>query len=341
MSDQFSWAPRPPLAQWPPHALRITAVACSIGAILLSTAGCQGLGLSRRKQLAKQLAPPAAPQPLETPPGTVAVDLSRPQDDTPFLPHPTQTQRIRVHLDFGRVFESQGSFEAALAEYQDALAACENRGLGKSFSQEEALAHRRMGNVLDKLGRFAQAEVHYKQALKLKPKDPKVWNDAGYSYYLQGRWADAERALKTAAKLDPQDSRIKTNLGLTLAAAGRTKEALPLLSQFSGDAIGHANLGYLLAATGQLELARQQYLQALALRPNLELAQRALDRIEQMQESGGAPIAAGLPTSSGSGTQDATSARDGGVVQTGSPAIPIPPPRRFSNTPSLTRPSLP
>ena len=93
---------------------------------------------------------------------------------------------------------------------------------------------------MDRLGRFAQAETHYKKALKLSPKDPKIWNDAGYSYYLQGRWADAERALKTAVRLAPDDERIRTNLGLTLAAAGRTKEALPLLSQSNGEAIGHS-----------------------------------------------------------------------------------------------------
>ena len=79
--------------------------------------------------------------------------------------------------------------------------------------------------------------------------------------------------------------RITTNLGLTLAAAGRTKEAMPLLSQYSGDAIGHANLGFLLAATGQVDLARQQYLQALALRPNLALAQRALAQLDRAGEA--------------------------------------------------------
>ncbi len=138
---------------------------------------------------------------------------------------------------------------------------------------DEALAHRRIAGAMDRQGRFVQAETHYKKALKISPKDPKIWNDAGYSYYLQGRWVDAERALKTAVRLSPDDDRIRTNLGLTLAAAGRTDEALPLLSQSNGDAIGHANLGYLLAASGQFDLARRQYQQALTLRPDLQLAQ--------------------------------------------------------------------
>jgi tetratricopeptide (TPR) repeat protein len=229
-------------------------------------------------------APVAVPETLE--PGTVAVDLTRAHDPDAFRPNVTRGQRIHVHLDLGRVFESRGNHEAALLEYQQALAACERWGIDRTSSTDIALVHRRIGGSLDRLGRFALAEVHYKQALRLCPRDPKIWNDAGYSYYLQGRWADAERTLKTGARLAPDDARISTNLGLTLAAAGRTREALTLLSRYSGDAIGHANLGYLLAATGQVELARQQYLQALALRPNLALAHRALaqlDRAGQVQ----------------------------------------------------------
>ena len=179
-------------------------------------------------------------------------------------------------------------------EYQQGLAACEHKGIGRTRSADEALAHRRIGNALDRLGRFAQAEMHYKKALRLSPRDPKIWNDAGYSYYLQGRWADAERTFKSGSRLAPEDVKLKTNLGLTLAAAGRTKEALPLLSQYSGDAIGHANLGFLLAATGQVELARQQYLQALALRPSLALARRALAQLDRARDAE-AVAAAGQP----------------------------------------------
>ena len=92
-------------------------------------------------------------------------------------------------------------------------------------------------------------------------------------------------SLNTAIRLAPEDERIRTNLGLTLAAQGRTQEALPLLSRSNGEAIGHANLGYLLAATGQLDLARQQYETALALRPDLTVARRALSQIDSRQRS--------------------------------------------------------
>src|SRR5262249_12624852 len=148
-----------------------------------------------------------------------------------------------AHIDLGRFQESQENYELALGEYVKALEISESRSpigaIGKN-APKQALAHRRMGSALDHLGRFEQAENEYRTALKLSPNDPKVWNDDGYSYYLQGRWDDAERALKSAAKLDPNNSRIMTNLGLTLAATGKTDEALAQFSRAGGPAVGHA-----------------------------------------------------------------------------------------------------
>jgi tetratricopeptide (TPR) repeat protein len=206
----------------------------------------------------------------------------------------TERQKFQVHMDFGRIFEGQGDFEAAVLEYQDALTILHNKRRGDLTQVDEALVHRRVGGALGRLGRFALAEVHYKKAMQLAPKDPRVWNDAGYSYYLQGRYAEAEITLKTGLSLAPDDERIKTNLGLSLAALGRNQEALGLLSQSSGDAIAHANLGYLLAATGQLDLARQQYETALALRPELDLARRALAQLDHRQHP--APAVSHMPT---------------------------------------------
>ena len=259
---------------------------------------------------------------------------SRTGPKTDFHKTATERQRFQVHVDFGRVFEAQGNFEAAVLEYQSALAVAEARGLGQLKPVDEALAHRRMGGALDQLGRFAQAEVHYKKALKLSPKDPRIWNDAGYSFYLQGKWTEAEGALKTAARFAPEDDRIRTNLGLTLAAAGRTKDALPLLSHTSGDAIGHMNLGYSLAATGQLDLARHQYEIALAMRPDLELAHRALAQLDRQQ---------GSTPHSGTGTLRAQQTSR----TTGAPCRPIPasikrPQRRARRgSPPMPSPTIP
>ena len=271
-----------------------------------------------------------------------AVNLNRIYDPEGFRKDVTPDQRIHVHIDLGRVFEVQGNLDAALSEYQQALAACEYKGIRHGRSADEALAERRIGNVYDRMGRFSQAELHYKKALRFSSRDPRIWNDAGYSYYLQGRWTDAERTLKTGLKMAPDDIRLKTNLGLTLAAAGRTRDALPLLSQYSGDAVGHANLGFLLAATGQIELARQQYLQALALRPSLDLARRALAQLDHAQPSDSVAGAAEPPLPP-SETPPARTA-DETVRKASTTKTAIPPPRQFnfalpqSSGPPLTRP---
>ncbi len=197
-------------------------------------------------------------------------------------------QQYNVHLEVGRIYEAQGGFEAAIAEYQKALDACAHGGLslvrGKGLGEKQSLAHRRMGAAFDRLGRFAQAEVHYRAALKLHPDDHKVWNDSGYSYYLQGRWIDAERNLKMAAKLDPENPRCQTNLGLALAAEGKTDEALAALSKAGGPAAAHANLGYLLAALGKTEEARKQYQDALKLQPDLAPVRQALATLDHKHQ---------------------------------------------------------
>jgi Flp pilus assembly protein TadD len=252
-----------------------------------------GSGCLVTPRQAPNSAPTSPPQIPEGANAEVAAGLQQSGPRTDFRAEATDRQAFQVHIDFGRVFESQGNFDGAMLEYQEALTAVETRRRGSLGPADAALAHRRMGGALDRLGRFAQAEAHYQKSLKLSPRDSKIWNDVGYSYYLQGRWADAERALKTAAKLAPEDERIRINLGLTLAAAGKTTEALPLLSQTTGDAAGHANLGYLLAATGQFDLARQQYEIALAQRPDMELARRALARLDRQQQNLAAPDGTG------------------------------------------------
>ncbi len=132
---------------------------------------------------------------------TVSVDLNRTVgENTTFHKSATDRQRFQVHIDFGKVFESQGDMERAAQEYQAAVELAEGRGHRKYTSADAALAHRRLASVLDRLGQFGQSEPHYRTAQKLAAKDPRVWNDSGYSYYLQGRWDDAERGAPDGAE---------------------------------------------------------------------------------------------------------------------------------------------
>lgn len=193
-------------------------------------------------------------------------------------------QEYSVHMDLARLHDRQGNPMAAIAEYGKALAICDRPakffGGAKLNQDQKSQAHRRMANAMDRIGQFGQAETHYRMALECSPGDANVWNDAGYSYYLQSRWSDAERCLKTAAQINPSDPRVVTNLGLTLAAAGRSAEAYEYMALVTHPAVAHANLGYILAATGRNEEARSHYQAALQLQPQLASAQVALAKLD-------------------------------------------------------------
>ena len=246
----------------------LTAVAM---VTLLTTSGCQTLG---SKKLQKDVAtiPPKPDAVLST---TVKSD---------YKAEIGPDQQFNMHVEMGKVFESQTNYEAAVSEYQKAVDVAQKKSsflTAKAIgSSREALAERKMAGALDRLGRFTQAETHYSKALKLSPDDAKVWNDAGYSYYLQSRWADAERSLKTADSMDPRNPRILTNLGLTFAAQGKNDEALVAFSHAGGPAVGHANLGYILAAMGKPEQAREYYQKAVELQPELNPARHALAKLD-------------------------------------------------------------
>jgi Tfp pilus assembly protein PilF len=219
-------------------------------------------------------------------------------------------EAFSAQLDVARAQEAQGNLEAAVALYQKALEApAGHKQRGRAPASQRALAHRRMAADLDRLGRFAQAETHYREALKLAPNDPKVWNDAGYSYYLQGRWEESLRSLRTAARLAPDDARIQTNLGLCLAASGKTDEALEALTRAGGPAVGEANLAFILAAAGKRAEARTHYEAALRIQPDLEPARAALAQLDRDANRGNAPVLAEAPTSDRRVARTSTTAR--------------------------------
>jgi tetratricopeptide (TPR) repeat protein len=261
-------------------ALQVSAV---VGIATLLATGCQALQERKPSSTAKT---PEALGP--TGPATAKTDFKR--DATP-------GQQYNVHLEMGRMYESQGNLEAAVAEYAKAAEVpSKHAGAllsdgGKLGPSSEALAQRRMAGALDRLGRFAQAETHYNQALKLAPRDAKIWNDVGYSYYLQNRWPDAERALKSADSIEPNNPRVLTNLGLAFAAQGKDDDALAALTRSGGAAVGHANLGFIFAAMGKNEEARRQYQEALTIQPRLTAAQAALAKLDP-KAAQGAPTTA-------------------------------------------------
>ncbi len=237
--------------------------------------------------------PPAAPAKLSAADG-IKGDAALTRTD--FEARARPEQEVGVHMEMGRGHESQGQLEAAAVDYQRALESLEKPGHrrdSRDLAAQKAMAHRRLAVVFDRLGQFAQSDVHFKAALKLAPDDPKVWNNAGYSLYIQGRWEESERALRTAARLAPDDPTVATNLGLALAAQRKVDEALKVMAKAVGPAAARANIGFVLAATGRRAEAAVQYRLALDLQPHFPEAEAALTRLAKDGEP--SAIASQLP----------------------------------------------
>jgi Flp pilus assembly protein TadD len=270
-----------------------TAGAVLAGALLMAAAGCRTFPSKSDKEPPAQTAStPGAPAP-----GTPRTDFQR---------EVGAEQQYNVHMDLGKLYENQGQIEAAVGEYTKAVDLTAKRGsvLGptKFGASQQANAERRLAAAFDKMGRFTQADVHYNKALKAAPTDPKVWNDVGYSYYLQNRWADAERALKTADQIEPSNPRVLTNLGLTLAAQGKDSDALTAFTRAAGPAVGHANLGFILAALGRPEAAQSHYREALQIQPDLKAAQVALAKLDAENRASSIASAPSAPPTQASTT---------------------------------------
>jgi Flp pilus assembly protein TadD len=112
---------------------------------------------------------------------------------------------LRLHL--GRAEERRGQLGHAMAHYKRAA----------QFPDTRSQAHRRMGIVCDKLGKYTDAHDHFRKALELDPNNPELWNDLGYNGLLRADWLEAEKSLRQALAIDAAHTRAKNNLTLVMA----------------------------------------------------------------------------------------------------------------------------
>ncbi len=81
-------------------------------------------------------------------------------------------------------------------------------------SPDNATAHHGMAMAADLSQQWAEAEYHYRQALRVRPRDANLLCDIGYSYLLQNRYSEASRYLNHAVEINPQHESAQMNLAL-------------------------------------------------------------------------------------------------------------------------------
>lgn len=116
-------------------------------------------------------------------------------------------------------------------------------------------------------------EALYERALAVTTENYMAHNNLGLAQLEAGRAAEAEQHFRDAVRIRPADPKARVNLGIALArqgelAAGR-EELEAVVRERPGFAPGHSNLASLLARMNEVELAREHYLRASELDPSL------------------------------------------------------------------------
>ena len=86
-------------------------------------------------------------------------------------------------------------YEDALADYREAV----------RLDPSNAIAHRSLGEILNKLERFREATEPLHKAIHLCPNDAQAFCALGIAYHNLKEWLKAYQALKRAVEIDPKN----------------------------------------------------------------------------------------------------------------------------------------
>ena len=176
----------------------------------------------------------------------------------------------------------RGDYDASIALLYSALQ-----------NKDDALVRTNLGGMLMDQERFAEAELHLREAINLNPKLAKAHNNLGMLLWRQGNVEDANSCFHEALECDPDLGIAYVNLGLILADKGEFEAAAKqydlAISVDPKLVSAYQKKGNLLAVQGQFAEALAAYRQALEIMPNDINAHLAIGKILMAQ---GNPAAA-------------------------------------------------
>ncbi|MBF0460211.1 MAG: tetratricopeptide repeat protein, partial [Magnetococcales bacterium] len=141
-------------------------------------------------------------------------------------------------------------------------------------------AHYNLGNLLQDLKRFEEAEVSYRHALRVEPDFAEAHYNLGNLLHELKRFEEAEASYRQALRVEPDFAEAHYNLGNLLHELKRFEEAEASYRQAlhvkPDYAEAHSNLGNLLKDVGRLDEAERSYHQALTIAPDYAHAHSGL-----------------------------------------------------------------
>ena len=164
-----------------------------------------------------------------------------------------------------------------------------------SVVDDSSVAHNSLGDALMQSGQFAEALIHFQEAVRLEPTYVEAINNSGNAQQVLGRSDDAIASYRAALKIAPDNAEVHYNCGVVLQqrkqwheAIEHYREALLIKPNF---APAHNNCGLTLRASGREEEAIEHFELAAEIDPglmaayvNLGLTLRSLHRNEEAIE---------------------------------------------------------
>ena len=167
----------------------------------------------------------------------------------------------QTYVTLGRIHDSTGKLDLALAEFQQAL----------SLNARDASAVTGLAYAYEHAGRNAEAEAAFRKAAVMRPDDWNGYETLGKYLQRQHKYSDAIAQYQHALQLTPDNAQVLANLGGAYVDSGEAKNltlaesALKQSIALSPSYGAYANLGFLLYQQRRYREAVEATQQALNL----------------------------------------------------------------------------
>jgi tetratricopeptide (TPR) repeat protein len=195
---------------------------------------------------------------------------------------------IRTAFNKGVYHHSRGELDAAIAEYQEAVAEdpTDQRARFNLASAHDELgrSHREAGRAEDAQREFAIAEAGYREVLKRDPVEVRAGVNLAALEYEKGDQAAGEARLQAAIAAHRDLALPRTALALRRLQVGQIEAARTLLREALAaeplDVGANLLMGDVCVRLGEVDAARAAYRTALRREPDDAAALVALARLE-------------------------------------------------------------
>ncbi|MBU7048523.1 MAG: tetratricopeptide repeat protein [Theionarchaea archaeon] len=174
-------------------------------------------------------------------------------------------------LMIGAEIGDEGYHFEALCCFEAAGKVVKSEDLKRVIIQNLAIAHNNYGNLLQDMGKYEEAESHYKESLRINPEYAEAHNNYGNLLKEMGKYEEAEFHYKESLRINPEYAEAHNNYGNLLKEMGKYeeaefhyKESLRINPEY---AQAHNNYGNLLKEMGKYEEAEFHYKESLRINP--------------------------------------------------------------------------